>query len=451
LARIYINIEIQKREFDGRFLLALMAAERGHTVILGYLKPLLRDGLLSPGIVLDKSLTPRPEKLSLMKGLKDRGFLVTSIDEESGLLGADYAPFAVQRYSEQSLGLADAVFFWGPFDHAYMKQAYPQFADRFHVTGNPRVDMWRPEMAAFFGNAAPNPRPYVLLPSNFSSIFGRDDLHVSIRRLRRMGYVKEGSIEDPWEARTYQFYHEGVLLGWEFIKSFRRLARRFPEADFIVRPHPTEAPQRWQDLLQPQGNLLIRSEGSISPWIRHARGVVNHGCTSALESALCGAPLIGYEATENSNPDLAFSKQLGEPAHSYEELENLVGRMLQGEHKSTTEADLRVLGTRLAALSGPFASERMVDIWDKLDNETLRRGGLWADGSGSRLSLLPHRVDAYTFMSRFGVKNKNWGSWKIPPFNLRSVLDIKSLFSRSLGRFQDLPVNILGPRILKIG
>ena len=32
---IYIKIEVKNREFEGRLLLALAAAERGHTVILG--------------------------------------------------------------------------------------------------------------------------------------------------------------------------------------------------------------------------------------------------------------------------------------------------------------------------------------------------------------------------------------------------------------------------------
>lgn len=451
MARIYINIEIQKREFDGRFLLALMAAERGHTVLMGYLKPLLRGGLLSPGIVLDKSLTPRKEKLKLMKELKDRGFLLTSIDEESGILGADYAPFAVKRYSDATLDLADAVFFWGPHDFAYMAQAYPRFAERFYITGNPRVDMWRPEMAPFFGVISPHPRPYILLPSNFGSIFSRDDLHVSIRRLRRMGYIREGGVEDSWEARTYRFWHEGIELGWEFIKAFRRLAGKFPEADFVVRPHPVEAPERWHELLAPNGNLLIRAEGSISPWIRHARGVINHGCTSSLEAALCGAPLVSYEVARSSNSELEYPKKLGRPAYSYDELENLVADMLHGRHSSTTEGDLTVLGTRLAALSGALASERIVDVWDKLDSEVLRSASLWAPGSGWRMHTLPHRVDLYSVMSRLGVSNKNWGTWKVGPFDLGAVLDLKALFTRALGRFQEIPVKLVGPRVLQVG
>ena len=58
---IYIPIEVKVRELEGRTLLALAAAERGHQVILGSKKETLLsavNGELPPGIVHMKSLTP---------------------------------------------------------------------------------------------------------------------------------------------------------------------------------------------------------------------------------------------------------------------------------------------------------------------------------------------------------------------------------------------------------
>ena len=400
---------------------------------------MLRKSLLSPGIFLDKSLTPRPEKLDLIKKLKNNGNVITSLDEESGILGDDYASFASKRYSRETVQLADALFFWGPHDFAYMKEAHGQFADHFHMTGNPRVDMWRPEMAAFFDNSVPNPRPYILLPSNFGSVFRRDDLHVLIKRLRRTGYIKEGCDRDSWEARTYRFWREGVELGWEFIKAIRLLARRFPEADFIVRPHPVESPERWRELLQPNDNIIIRAEGSISSWIRHAKGVINHGCTSAIELSLSGTPLVSYEPVSISNPERNFPKRLGSPAATYSDLENITNLMLQERHQATTEADFTVLASRLAAITGALAAERIVDVWDKIDDISLRKGGLWAHASGSRIRALPHRINPYGIISGLGISNSFWHSWKFKPFDLQSVLQAKAQLTRSLNRFEKIP------------
>lgn len=442
-------MEIQKREFNGRFLLALMAAERGHTVLLGHIKPLLGDGLLSPGIVLEKCLTPSPRKVERLARLKDRGFVVTSIDEESGILGSDYSLFGQRRYSREMLGLADAVLFWGSFDHDYMKRAFPEFDDRYHVTGNPRVDMWRPQMKPFYGANPSRSRPYVLFPSNFGSIFGHDSFDVAIKRQRRMGYIKPDDLEDSWEALTYRFWHEGVELGWEFIKAFRRLARRFPEVDFVIRPHPVESYERWRELLNPSENLLIRPDGSISPWIRHARAVVNHGCTSALESALAGAPIISHEPTASSNPDLAFPKKLGVPTRSYDELEAMIASVLLDRQGSTSDSDMAVLGSRLEAITGRLAAENIVDIWDRFDDKHLRGDQFWENGSWLRSRR--YCVDTSGFTSLFGLSRGNRVEWKFPPFDLRSVLQAKALLSQCLGRFSQIPVSLVGPRLLKIG
>ena len=63
---IYLPIEVKVRELEGKTLLALTAAERGHTVIIGEKKDtinLAKKGILPPGIVHDKSLTPGEYKI----------------------------------------------------------------------------------------------------------------------------------------------------------------------------------------------------------------------------------------------------------------------------------------------------------------------------------------------------------------------------------------------------
>lgn len=450
MARIYIHIEVEQREFEGRFLLSLVAAERGHTVLLGNVMPLLRKNLLQPGIVFDKSLAPRHLKIKLMKELKTRGFSISSIDEESGILGEDYGPFASKRYSEETVALSDAVFFWGSHDFATLQRTYGDFASRFHLTGNPRVDMWRPELSKYYDDS-PSDRPYVLLSSNFGSIFRREDFPTYIRRLRRMGYISSERLEDPWEDRSYRFWQEGVEVGWEFIKAFRHLARRFPEFDFIVRPHPTESLDRWRELLGPTGNLMIRNQGSISPWIRHAKAVVNHGCTSAIETALSGTPLINYDTLGRSNPEREFANSLGLKARTYDELETLVDSITSAGGKMSSDTDLSLLESRLASLRGPLSSDNIVDVWDRLERKEITGKEVWNGSLSSRLRPLSYQVGLEKAANSVLGVTGLWRPWKFQPFNSGSVARSKAMLSKALGRFQDIPVQMVGTRVLKIG
>ena len=69
---IYIVLEIKKREFNSRLLLSFESALKGNQVYLGNVMPLIQKGLLKPGIVHHKSITPSNNRISQMKFLKKR-------------------------------------------------------------------------------------------------------------------------------------------------------------------------------------------------------------------------------------------------------------------------------------------------------------------------------------------------------------------------------------------
>ena len=57
---------------------------------------------MKPGILHDKSLTPGPERLAYLKELRACGHVITSQDEESGLLEESYERFARKLYSPET-------------------------------------------------------------------------------------------------------------------------------------------------------------------------------------------------------------------------------------------------------------------------------------------------------------------------------------------------------------
>ena len=71
---------------------------------------------MAPGIFHTKSLTPGEDKIQRHKELIDRGYMITSIDEEGNLNEHGYQTFAKQRYSNKTIEQASAVFGWGSED-----------------------------------------------------------------------------------------------------------------------------------------------------------------------------------------------------------------------------------------------------------------------------------------------------------------------------------------------
>ena len=144
---IYLNVEISSRELDSKLLLATVAAARGHRVVVSDLESILKgvsQKVLAPGIFHTKSLTPAEHKISLHKLLLEKGFKITSNDEEGGIEQNNYEWFAKNRFSDKTLNQTAAVFGWGPEDTNFLKKLYPNHSSKFHMTGSPRVDLWKP-------------------------------------------------------------------------------------------------------------------------------------------------------------------------------------------------------------------------------------------------------------------------------------------------------------------
>jgi hypothetical protein len=73
---IYIHVENVVRELDSKILLAILAASRGHQVIVSNLSSITRGvalRLLAPGIFHTKSLTPGEDKILRHQKLIDSG------------------------------------------------------------------------------------------------------------------------------------------------------------------------------------------------------------------------------------------------------------------------------------------------------------------------------------------------------------------------------------------
>ena len=72
---LYLPLEIFNREFNSKLLIAMESASRGMNVYVGRLKPYLMRGFFTPGIILDKSITPSPQRLKEMEYCKKKFYL----------------------------------------------------------------------------------------------------------------------------------------------------------------------------------------------------------------------------------------------------------------------------------------------------------------------------------------------------------------------------------------
>ena len=65
----------------------------------------------------------------------------------------------------------------------------------------------------------------------------------------------------------------------KFTNLILNFSKKFPNENIILRPHPTEKIEYWQNKFENYENIKIKPEGDLSTYIRNAKLVVQDGCT----------------------------------------------------------------------------------------------------------------------------------------------------------------------------
>jgi len=464
---VSIIVEVSVRELEARLLLGLAAAERGHDVFVGAVDPLADEDLFPPGLFHDKSLT-RGQEMVRQRALSERGFHVTSQDEEHWLLQSDYRLSMERRFEPEALEQANIAFTWGPHDTAALRAGRPDHADRFAMTGSPRVDLWRPDLTGYHTRmplpSAPD-EPFVLFANNFNH-------HLGVNRFTTMLRDKRGTYFSGFDDELEALWFDEMVAQAErlphAVAAIRRVALDDPSRVVVVRPHPTEVEQDWRDLIGPLPNLLVTREGPIGRWVRAAQAVVHIGDTTGFEVAVAGVPLVSLEPTEGVAVDLDhITDRLGRPASSADEVVDQVRRAVEEGAGATRASDEELLATRFAALDGPLAVDRIVDAWEALGP---------APGAGSSPTVIDDRrlvrvmtrrraeerarsrvrplVHAARELRRQLAEGPGPAPFRVahkfPPIDQAELEAMVVAFRACLGRFDDVEVTLLGPRLVRL-
>lgn len=374
---IYIAVEVARRELEGRLLLGLVAAERGHDVVLGKIPhaALLAEEMngwrLPPGIVHLKSAPSTARLAARFDGLRARGSLVTVQDEEHGLSAQQaYATFGEYRFPPEAVALVDRIMAWGPLDTDWLRNEYPERQDAVIPTGSPRIDLWRPDLI----DSAHMPTPSVghILFASSTSPFSHNPFWVTIQngRAGTFGAGFQGDA-DPRELARYDFMADAFRYVKHAVVAVRRLAMQHPERTIVVRPHHFEPLEAWHALIGDYANVEVRGDGPARSWVRGAAAVIFGGSTLGLEVSVAQRPAIAF------SPEGLFDRHpangVGIAASDIDGLCAAVAAVIdRGDAEGPSRTTTAFLNERLVALDGPLAADRIVDEWERLMTPTTR-------------------------------------------------------------------------------
>ncbi len=413
---IYIHVEISIRELDSKLLLGVIAASRGHQVLISDISEIergFRKGILNPGIFHTKSITPSDIKINFHKKLIDKKFLITSIDEEAGLqlIDSTFEEFWLERSSKKTIQQSAAVFCWGNDDIKIFKKFYPKYKSKIIKTGSPRVDLWKSTFLNYWRVPTKKPKkPFLLVSSNMNYCNNIKSPLEEVKMLKDLGSLQRNS-------KMFNGYFEQLaedsFKTSDFVEAIKHLAYKNNEYDIVLRPHPAEDINAWRLYLENIPNVHVIREGSITAWVNNAFAVMHNGCTTALETSFIGKPLITYLPSKRKYKK-NFSNKLGFRITSLKQLSNKVNLLLKNSKSKNNNLKKnkipKLISQKIYFDNKELASEKIIREWERLYKNNFHSPTNW-----KKLYLL---LKMTTIKNKFITKYKNW---KFPPLNANDI------------------------------
>jgi len=440
---LLIPVENQVRELDPKLLLACIAARRGFSSVIGSRREMeMRIDFFPRSIYLSKSMTVR--SLLFFWVAAKFGHDIITWDEEA-LVHLPPETYFSRRLNPAAIRYVTHLFAWGD-ENAELWLQYPHLPQGIpiHITGNPRSDMLRPELHAYYEEEVDAIRreygSFILVNTNFNHVnaFGPDmNLFRPVKstgRTPKFGRAARGMSREYAEGlRDHK-----LAIFQDFQQLIPELEKNFPDHTIVVRPHPTESHEAYRRIAAGCRRVMVTNEGNVVPWLLSARALIHNGCTTGVEAFVMRIPAISYRATVNERYDNGFYKlphTLSHQCFSFRELHETLGLILEGKLGSPDGDEHRKLARyHLAGMEdGSLACERMVDVLEQI-----------AAAQAKPLSkALVKRMDRW--LARCGlhllriVKSKLPGSHNRPEFQRHRYpgLPIHEVVER-LARFQHL-------------
>jgi len=454
---LIIPVESQVRELDAKLLLGCAAAERGFSVIIGS-RAFVHYGIaaMPRGVYLAKSMRSLSNRM--FKILRQLGHEIVAWDEEA-LVRVPAEDYYRRRLSPKTMGLVSHLFAWGE-DDAEMFRKYPEYSGiPIHVTGNPRIDLIRPEVRGYFDAQVADIRDrfgeFVMVNTNFgyvNAFVSRLDLMQKPQHPGAQPSLGENTVGMTPEFARSLAEHKQALFEY-FREMVPALAGALSDRTIVVRPHPSESHTAWQDAAHGHENVHIVNEDNVIPWLMAAKVLVHNGCTTAVEAAVLGMPAVAYRPVRDKAVDLELPNALSYEAHDLDDLLTKVRTIATGELATPNGGARRaILERHIASLDGSLAADRMVGV--------LCDAG-YRDRPHARPALLPYLKGWLHAYGRTAVKQLNrrrsghrnadaFHAHRFPGTSLEDLQERIQRFAGRIGRFEHLQVAQLSDHIFRI-
>ena len=435
---LYLPIEVASRVLHAKLLLTWFAVGLGFEVVIGWKRMINRNlRAMPPGIVVFKTLTGNDG--DVMAEARAAGHCVAAIDEE--VPGLVTMKQKLRWVTERSVAASDLIFAVGEEHREALLHFYPGHADRYRVVGNPRWDLLRPELrgshAAEVAAIRARHAPFILINTNFAALnSARRTPEETARWFVKTGRVDTRKPEDVvFLDEMFQMERANTAAVKALLKE---LPGRFPDYTIVLRPHPMERVETWNEFLRDIPRTQMIRDGAAVPWIMAADALVHTNCTTGVEAYALDRPAISLQPARLGLNDIYLANLINYRTETTDETLDVLARLI-GREPSDPAYPVEFAATFarfFAGTTGPFACERIV--------QALREELRLSPSSPERPAWQPQ--PGY----RWKTRTREHHAQVMPEIDEPEVAKILESFSQALGEKRQFQVEPCGQLVFHV-
>ena len=326
---VLMPIETQSRELDSRLALAHKLLGKGIAVLIADQQYIRANAAKFKNcIYFGKHLfgKPRFQDTNLYNKLKRNNCSVVYISEEGGIYAGGERDWisVLDRIEKPDLFDEDDVYCsWGRWQLDYAHKTY-DLKCQTKITGAPRFSLLSDKYNFIYDEARKEKREtfgdYILINTSFSAYNGIGHEKAWFDNLPKWGGEKNDVLSFGMKKYAQQA-HTVISM----VDLIYQLSIDLPHLNFVIRPHPSEDHNYYRHIFDKQANVRVIFEGSAIDWISGARFLIQSGCTTGIEAAMLGTPVINWAPEFIKNEaTIKIAQETGHTAGTVEEVRNIV-------------------------------------------------------------------------------------------------------------------------------
>ncbi len=318
---LFLPIESPKRELDYKLNLARHFCKAGFDVILGN-PPYIRDELKYKnyrGVFLEKGVNPDP---AYYKHLMQKGIYLYDLSDE----GATNPVYAITHEPAiKSLHCMRKIFLWGSNQKVDLISRNPNsgLENKYIIMGTPAFDLSTARYKSFYQalKIKTLPQSYILVNTNFGCFMG-----YSLKE-----QLKACSLISPTTLKLFKdSYQEEKTHFIDFKGILEELIISYPNEQFLIRPHPVEIQEKYDEIFKHYPNVTISKKGDINQAMSGAKIILHKDCTTAMQGYLTSIPVLSLQKG-NSHSSHKWALAFGEVPQTLEEAKEMIDYLLKNK------------------------------------------------------------------------------------------------------------------------